>query len=321
MRPLAPLLVALSLAAPAFAAPHVLYGKSHYNSDATFNQDQLVYHGGAVETTPSVYLVYWGTEWQNGFSINAGGYTYTNATAQNYVNAFFANLGGSPWNGVQTQYCQGVAVGSVNCNGNPAAQFIQNPKHLLKGVWLDPTPVPALIATTDLVQNTVDDPVAQEALKAVQHFGYDVNATYFILTPPGHAATLYGTVYCAYHDETSNVMFGPHGARYAFIPYVPEQGASCGGNSVNAQNDAFGHGYFDSYSIVSGHEFAEAETDPDNFSGVQDGWNDVQTSENGDKCAYKSLQNIVLGNQFFAVQPMWSNASNGGAGACAVSLP
>ena len=53
MRPLAPLLAALSLVAPAFAAPHVLYGKSHYSSSATLNQDQLVYHGGAVETTPS----------------------------------------------------------------------------------------------------------------------------------------------------------------------------------------------------------------------------------------------------------------------------
>lgn len=282
-------LAALGLAGPALAGPHVLYGKDHYTSDATLNQNQLVYHGGAVETTPAVYLVYWGTEWQGGFSVNAGGYSYTQAEAQNYLNSFFSTLGGSAWNGVQTQYCQGAAVGSVNCNGAVGAQFIQNPKHLLKGVWVDPSPVPALIATTDLVQNTVNDPIAQEALKAVQHFGFDVNATYFIMTPPGHQATLYGSVYCAYHDETSNVFGGPHGARYAFIPFVPEQGAGCGGNSVNAQNDAFGHGYFDSYSIVSGHEFAEAETDPDNFSGVQDGWNDPQTNENGHHTDWHSV--------------------------------
>lgn len=91
-------------------------------------------------------------------------------------------------------------------------------------------------------------------------------------------------------------------------------------NSVNKQNDAFGHGYLDGYSIVAGHEWAEAITDPDNQNGTQDGWNDISTSENGDKCAWVSLQNITLGKNRFAVQPLWSNQANGGNGACAVSL-
>jgi hypothetical protein len=107
--------------------------------------------------------------------------------------------------------------------------------------------------------------------------------------------------------------------RYAFLPFVPEQGAGCGGNSVNATDDAFGHGYLDGYSIVAGHEYAEAVTDPGNISGFQDGWNDVTSSENGDKCAWTGLQNITIGGQTFAVQPMWSNEANGGQGACAVT--
>jgi len=86
------------------------------------------------------------------------------------------------------------------------------------------------------------------------------------------------------------------------------------------QNDAFGHGYYDSYSIVAGHEFAATVTDPDNYNGTQDGWNDVQTSENGDKCAWTGLQNITLHGQTYAVQPLWSNAAAGGQGGCAVSL-
>lgn len=60
------------------------------------------------------------------------------------------------------------------------------------------------------------------------------------------------------------------GVRYAFIPYVPEQGAGCGANSVNA-NNAYGNGYLDGYGIVAGHEYAEAVTDPDNQMGTQDG--------------------------------------------------
>jgi len=133
------------------------------------------------------------------------------------------------------------------------------------------------------------------------------------MTPPGHAATAYGSVYCAYHSEVTNV--GGHGLRYSFIPYVMEQGAGCAQYGVNAKPDAYGHGFFDPYSIVTGHEFAEAETDPDSYP-FQDGWNDAQTSENGDKCAYFEMANITLGKKYFAVQPMWSNEANNGDGGC-----
>ncbi len=186
---------------------HILWQNGHYNSDAKTNPDQLIYHSGAVETVPAVYVIYWGPQWQSGFSVTAGGQTYTQASAERYVNGFMGGVGGSPWAGV-----------------------------------------------------------------------------------------------------------------YAFMLYTPERGAGCGGNSVNKTNDAFGHGYIDSYSIAGSHELEEAVTDPDNYNGTQDGWNDAQTSVNGDKCAYKDLQNINLGSQYYAVQPLWSNAANGGQGGCAVHL-
>jgi hypothetical protein len=303
---------------PNVGSVHVLWTKDHYTSDAQTNPNQLIYHGGLVETTPAVYLVFWGPAWQDGFSVQQNGFTYTNTTAETYLEDFFGKIGGGDWTGVQTQYCQGAPVGSVNCNGVVGAQFVQNPQQLLQGVWVDPSPVPNPILTTALAVNSVNDPVAAEAVKASQHFGYDVNATYMIFTEPGISATAYGTVYCAYHSETAHDL-GSHGTRYAFMPYVPEQGAGCGVDSVNA-SDAYGHGYYDSYSIVAGHEFAEAVTDPDNYNGTQDGWNDAQTSENGDKCAWTGLQNITARGQYFAVQPLWSNAAAGGQGGCAVSL-
>ena len=52
----------------------------------------------------------------------------------------------------------------------------------------------------------------------------------------------------------------------------------CGMHNVNATSDSFGNGVFDGYSIVTGHEYAEAVTDPDNFASFQDGWNDAQGS-------------------------------------------
>lgn len=70
-----------------------------------------------------------------------GSYTYTNRTAETYLRDFFGTVGGSPWAGVQTQYCEGAAIGAVNCNGALGAQFVQNPSSMLKGAWVDPTAV------------------------------------------------------------------------------------------------------------------------------------------------------------------------------------
>jgi hypothetical protein len=248
--------------------------------------------------------VYWGPAWQNGFSFSAGGVTYTQNKVENYLNSFFQNVGGSAWANIQAQYCQNVVVG-FTCAGQPSAQFITNPAGQLKGVWVDPSPVPAEILNTALAANVADDPVSAEAVKAAQHFGYDVNATYFVNIEPGHGALAYGTVYCAYHSESAHTT--GHGVRYTFLPYVPEQGAGCGTNSVNKTNNAYGNGYLDGYSVVAGHEYSEAVTDPDNQMDTQDGWNDATTSENGDKCAWSGLANISLGGNQYAVQPLWSN--------------
>jgi hypothetical protein len=282
----------------------------------------LVYHGGnlgdgaiGVETKPAVYLVYWGTQWASGFTTNdsVDGKAYSSATLQSYVNGFFSNVGGSPWAGVQTQYCRNAPAGATTCAGVPGAEFIGNPAHQLKGVWTDPTPVPADIVTLGLAENLVDDPIAMEAQRASAHFGYDPNATYIVLTPPGTIGAG-EPVYCGYHTQTTSIdgMGNPYRLQYAFIPFLnadwPGVGTGgCGQHNVNAASTAFGNGIFDGYSIVVGHEYAEAVTDPDNFFANQDGWNDAQGSENGDKCAWTNDQNIKLGGRQYAVQPMWSN--------------
>jgi hypothetical protein len=298
--------------APVVNGRHVFWG---LGTTLAASPNNLVYHGGLVETVPATYIVYWGPAWQSGFSFQAQGITYTQATAMSYVQDLLTKVGGTAYAGVQTQYCQNIAVGSVSCVGDANAKYITNPAAQLKGTWIDPTPVPADIATTSLAANVVDDPVAAEAVKAAQHFGYDVNATYLVFTEPGHPATAYGAVYCAYHSETSHTT--SPGVRYSFMPYVPEQGANCGQNNVNLADDAYGHGYYDGYSIVTMHEVEEAVTDPANQAGIQDGWNDAGGSENGDKCSWTGLQNVAMGSQHFALQPLWSNEANGGQGACA----
>ena len=289
---------------------------------ATLNN--LIYHGGAVLHHPHVYLTFWGSQWDGLTQTSGQGVTYSAAVIQQYETSFFASVGGTDWHGTQSQYCDGIAAGSLDCStATSASQFVSNERNLLAGVWIDDSAAaPTEIVTSGLEENVTHDPVATEALAAAQHFnpnGFDEEGVYFVFTPPQTAATAYGSVYCAYHSEVTNTSSpGQHGLKYAFMPYTPQQGAGCGGNSVNATDDLFGHGYLDSYSLAGGHEFEEAVTDPDAFP-FQDGWNDAATDENGDKCAYFSTADLHVDAQYWAVQPLWSNEANGGTGGCAMS--
>jgi hypothetical protein len=291
------LLVAITPVA-ATSQPLGQLGKKHiFKTVAQFagvsiSPTNLYSSGGPVQTNAKVYLSYWGPQWASGFG--TGG--YTSAQAQTYIQDFFANVGGSGWNTVDTQYCQGVPNLTFDCNGNAGAQYITNPAGQLAGTWNDPTPVPATPADAD---------IAAAALRAQQHFGYSPQANYIVLTPTGHNETGFNTVWCAWH----NVQSTPQGETYyTNLPWQPDAGANCGQNFVNSTNDSFGHGYFDGFSIVGGHEYAETNTDP----GAGSGWADLTGQENGDKCAWNAASSDrPFGSFSFAVQPIWSNAIQG----------
>jgi hypothetical protein len=333
--------VALVAALQAGAAPtaisgltnpkHFFWAQGQYPPSPDALTNDIIYHGGSagpgaigVQVKPAVYLVYWGTEWAQGFTTpDTDGTQYSSKTLQNYLNTFMDNLGGSPWASVQTQYCRNVPVGTTSCKDFPGAEYITNPKHQLKSVWTDPTPVPDTIVASGLAENLVDDPIAMEAMRASAHFKYDPYATYIILTPPRPIATGQ-PVYCGYHTQTTSIdgLGNPYRIEYAFIPWQNTDwvAVGCGEHNVNATSTPFGNGIFDSWSIVVGHEYSEAVTDPDNFFAVQDGWNDDQTSENADRCAWIETQNITLAGRQFAVQPTWSNeAFDAGKDGCAVA--
>src|SRR5439155_1642326 len=67
---------------------------------------------------------------------------------------------------------------------------------------------------------------------------------------------------------------------YTNMPYVPDVGARCGANFVNAGPE----GALDGISIVNGHEYSETITDRFPASGWIDGFG----AENADKCAWIS---------------------------------
>jgi hypothetical protein len=213
--------------------------------------NNLTYHGGPVQTAPHIYVVYWGSTWNNGTGDPNG--------VRAYYNAFLGVIGGSRWLNSQTQYTQsnGQHV------GNAAGSFI--------GSYVDTSSTPP--------RRPGQSALAAEAAKAAAHFNdYSANASYIVATPHGVTPSGFGTQYCAYHSSTST----SHGTiAWTNEPYIPAAGASCGAGSVNSP------GTLDGVSIVGGHEQAETETDPFPNSG----WLDSSGAETGDKCAWIQLEN------------------------------
>ena len=122
----------------------------------------------------------------------------------------------------------------------------------------------------------------------------------------------FGTQYCAWHSATSS-SYG--NIAYTNLPYMTDAGRNCGANFN-------GLGPYAGITIVGGHEMAETITDQFPSSG----WLDSSGAENGDKCAWISSgqgasADITLSTGTFAVQSLWSNAFNSGAGGCVPSYP
>jgi hypothetical protein len=296
---------AASAAPPHPLAPH-----------ASAGPQQLAYGGGhnghGIDTTPAVYVVFWGSQWSK-----ADPYA-------TYEQKFFTGLygRGDDWTASQGQYCEGLAKASVDCPRKAAHVGVPARRQFVKGVWFDDA---SLAVPTDAGVHTGNngspDTVAEEAIKAAQHFGNTTgarnrNAIYVINLPSHFDGPRFGLGYCAYHSALASSIGD---LAYAVMPYVTDienpvhQGLSCGQNFVNKG----AAGTYDGVSIVVGHEFLEAVTDP----WPEAGWVDSQNGETGDKCAWRftgpgAMADLHLATGTFAVQGMWSNLANNGQGDC-----
>jgi hypothetical protein len=261
---------------------------------------KLTYHGGVggigVETAPKIYLVQWGSQWNSG---DPSGEIAL-------LKSFYAGAMGSSWLNSVSQYCQGVASGTVTC---PSTAAHASAHGTFVGTWIDnASAAPAHPTQAQL---------AAEGVRAAQHFGNttassNVNAQYVIATAHGNSSSGFGTQYCAYHSSTSSTVGN---VAYTNLPYITDAGTSCGSGFVNAGRTT------DGVTIVGGHEMAETITD----QFPNGGWLDSGGEENGDKCAWISSgqgasQNVAFSTGTFPIQSLWSNAFNSGAGGCVVSF-
>ena len=256
----------------------------------------LKYGGGVggigVETAPRVYLVFWGSQW-NGNDPSGEAALLT---------SFLGDVGGSSWLNSVTQYCQGVATGTITCPSG--SQKAGNPTSILAGVWYD--------NTSSAPSRPRQSQLAAEAVAAAAHFGNttagsNASVQYVIATASGFSASGFGTQYCAYHSYSSSARGN---VAYTNLPYITDAGASCGANFAGLGPKA-------GITMVEGHELAETMTD----QFPSGGWLDSGGAENADKCAWISSgqgasANVLLSGHLYPVQSLWSNAFNLGKGGC-----
>lgn len=293
-----------------------------YPNAAATGPETLAYGGGidsiGVTSGPQkVYLVIYGSQWGTAGKDSNGNVVLSNDTAgvAPRLQMMFKGLGtGSElWSGVLTQYCDGaVSAGATSCPSG--ASFVPYPKStVLAGVWYDNSAKSPSRATAKQL--------AQEAIKAAAHFGNTTAASnrytqYVVVSPTGTHPDGFnaGGGFCAWHDYNKDAgVSSPYGdIAFTNMPYVPDAGASCGANFVNAG----AAGTLDGVTIVEGHEYAETSTDQ-NPAG---GWTNQTGSsyngeENGDECAWISSgqgasANVAMGNGSYAMQSTWSNDTN-----------
>jgi hypothetical protein len=320
----------------------------------------MAYWGGHVQVTPQVYLVLWGWGQTGAFpaSRTCAPETLTEGAlsaqlacdpdgAGRRMADFLAQLGGTAWAGVQTQYYQ------VDASGRQ--QHVTNPSEQLAGIWADDADPASALATSSAsnpagATNTYTL-LAQEAARAVAHFGITdlADADVVVAQPQSFSdPNAQAQGYCAFHDYTEpgfakGIYDGiALGISYTNMPYVLSQGANCGENSANPG----GGGALDGFTIALGHEVEETVTDPGAEDIVGSGlsttnlgaWYDaLDADENGDKCAYVGVSPLgpvaglpstlpipgavhdITGNAggTFAVQSLWSNQADDGVGYCA----
>jgi len=260
--------------------------------------NNLSFRGGVggigLETAPKVYLVLWGSQWSSDPSTEA-------STLQ----TFFQHVGASSWLNSVTQYCQGVASGTITCGSS--GQHAGNPSGIYVTTWAD--------NGSAAPSSPTQSQLAAEAVRAAGHVGNtssgsNASVQYVIATAHNNNASGFGTQYCAWHSSTSS-SYG--NVAYTNLPYITDAGASCGANFNNL-------GPYAGITIVEGHEMAETITD----QFPNGGWLDRNGEENGDKCAWISSgpgasSSVSMNGASFPVQSLWSNAFNSNSGGCVLS--
>lgn len=238
-------------------------------------------HGGSpLLGTPTTYVIWYGN-WA------------PSSPAVLIVNNFLANIGGSPYMGVNATYHDGsgVHVSGLVASGTQVYDAYS------RGATITDADIQAIVAA---------------------HLGHDLpvdsNGIYFVLTSADVAESgpfgAFKSSYCGWHNQA---VINGLPIRYSFVGDAGGS-LSCLYQAVGPNGSSGGDGI----ANVAAHELEEAISDPD----VSTGWYDSGGAENADKCAWQrlgaysagngSLANMKLGGLDYMIQPNWVNAKGGG---------
>jgi hypothetical protein len=242
----------------------------------------ISYNGGPVfETTPNIYIVYYG-KWT--------------AKDHKVIDGFFTRLGGSKMNKINTTY------------SDSANKFVPNSINY----------VPATNSYNDnysLGKSVRDAQIRQIVGAAISggHLPSDANGIYFVLTatdvadPDGQC-----TQFCGYHGPALNIVSGKT-IKYSMVGNPARCPTGCEasavlGDSNSPNNDPGADGTIN----IMWHEFSETTSDPE--VNMHTAWAGNNCGENGDCCAWQfgntfqapngTTANEQLGQKYYITQMM-----------------
>ena len=297
------MLVSFAVAVPASASSTSALPCSQAHKDA------LTEEGGPVVALASVYLVYWGSYWHTTGGINAS----------TYLDNLFKGIGTSSWARTLTQYCASGSPPLIGLNG----------VNELAGTATD---------LTGLTGNPTNPQIQAElqALAPTYQYGYKYPVGLpipVIVLPPNHQAKFDQVkTSCSYHNWMSYTRTGPGGGSETdYQPYMVADFGAVWDLSKDCQAGLSGP--LGALSIVAGHEWAEAVTDPfptGTFPGTAWRAPAQNGSEIGDMCQpvrvdpvgvqpYGHTFTLTLPTGSFRMQELWSNEAGTSGGQCVKS--
>jgi hypothetical protein len=311
------------------------YRLAHPNSAIPADSANNLRYGGGVDGIgvtlgkEKVYLIFWGSQWGTAGTDANGNTTFSGDSlgVAPRLQQLYRGIGTNNelWSGVMTQYCEGVATGAQSCPAS--APHIAYPTGgTFAGVWVN--------TGSAAPSQANGHQIGTVAVAAATHFGNTTadsnrSAQYVVVSPSGTHPDGFNTPgggFCAWHDWNGDTTLTGGAVTstvgdIAFhnMPYVPDAGASCGGNFVNSGSA----GTLDGVTIVDGHEYSEVITDQN----PPGGWLDSGGEENADKCAWirpgqtGGAGNVGFATGNFAMQGTWANDANNTTGGCLISHP
>jgi phosphate-induced protein 1 len=253
------LLAAVCIAATAFAqnTTHALrpFDKDHPPSPATNcngNPCDINYNGGPVfETAPTVYIIWYGG-WKT--------------KDKNIIDYYFAHLGGSTQNKINTTYTDSAKKKVLNKVVHSAANDYHDNYSLGKSI--NDTGIQQIVANAIKNKNLPDD----------------VNGIYFVLTYTDVADAGFCSSFCGYHGPSTSIVSGEV-IKYSMVGNPARCPSSCEtsavlGDSGSPNNDPGADGT----TAIMWHEFSETVSDPQ--VNLRTAWAGNFCGESGDCCAW-----------------------------------